>query len=171
MAAEKQGDSRTLGHVIRARRIELGLTQEELAERVGESVRQSDISRMERDYVMLPRRERLEALAAALEVTPGFLLMQSGWITPEQGSRQDLPGEHDPSAPTPLPTPGSGTAEGADEPSGMSTRLEPGQFPVASTHLTHAIDHARRVSRETEEVLRKTSSTVDAYGRSRRSKR
>ena len=48
----------TLGDAIRARRLELGWTQEELAERIAvgdETFRQSDVSRLERGKVALPR--------------------------------------------------------------------------------------------------------------------
>lgn len=70
----------TLGQVIRLRRIELGLTQEALAERVGDGVRQAEISRLEHDGVALPRRQRLEQLALALEMPMGVLLARSGWM-------------------------------------------------------------------------------------------
>lgn len=52
----------TLGQFIRKRRVELGLTQEQLADRVGDTMRQSEMSRLERDRVSLPRRDRLESL-------------------------------------------------------------------------------------------------------------
>lgn len=71
--------SRTLGQFIRERRMELGLTQEQLAARVGEQVAQAEISRLERDKVALPRRPRMENLATALEIPLGMLLAQSGW--------------------------------------------------------------------------------------------
>lgn len=74
----------TLGQVIRNRRIELGLTQEAFAERVGDNVRQSEISRLERDHIVLPRRNRLEAIARALDVTPGHLLIHSGWMEADE---------------------------------------------------------------------------------------
>jgi transcriptional regulator with XRE-family HTH domain len=67
----------SLGAVIRARRIALILTQEQLADRIG--VRQSDVSRPERGCVELPRRQRLEAIATALEMPVGELLLQSRW--------------------------------------------------------------------------------------------
>jgi transcriptional regulator with XRE-family HTH domain len=73
---------RSLGGVVRARRKELGWTQEELAERISaldEYVRQSDISRIERGEITLPRRQRLERIAAALELSLGELLALSGW--------------------------------------------------------------------------------------------
>lgn len=68
-----------LGEVIRARRIELGLTQEQLAERIGDGVRQAEISRLEGGRVEQPRRQRLEKIAVALGVPLGELLARSGW--------------------------------------------------------------------------------------------
>lgn len=73
----------TLGQLIRDRRMELNLTQEELAERVGDGVRQSEISRLERNRVTLPRRRRMEELAAALDIPVGLLLARSGWVGAE----------------------------------------------------------------------------------------
>ena len=70
----------TLGTFIRQRRQDLGLTQEQLAEAIGDHVNQSDISRLERDRITLPRRERLEQLAAALDVSLGDLLARTGWL-------------------------------------------------------------------------------------------
>jgi transcriptional regulator with XRE-family HTH domain len=72
-------EARTLGQVIRSRRIALALTQEELAERIGDGVRQAEISRLERDRVTLPRRRRLERIAAALDLSLGELLATAGW--------------------------------------------------------------------------------------------
>lgn len=63
--------------------MELGLTQEELAERVGEGVRQSEISRLEHGRVTLPRRHRLEQIAAALDVSMGDLMVRTGWMDEE----------------------------------------------------------------------------------------
>lgn len=71
---------KSLGDYIRIRRQELGLTQEQLAERVGDGVRQAEISRLESGRVFFPRRERLIALAAALDTSMGDLLLKSGWI-------------------------------------------------------------------------------------------
>jgi transcriptional regulator with XRE-family HTH domain len=82
--------SKSLGTFIRERRQDLGLTQEQLAERVGEGVRQSEISRLEAGGVMLPRRDRLVALAAALEVSVGDMLLKTGWI--EDGHLRDFDG-------------------------------------------------------------------------------
>jgi transcriptional regulator with XRE-family HTH domain len=72
----------SLGAVIRQRRLELGWTQEELAQRIStddEYVRQSEISRIENGKVELPRRERLLRLAEVLELPAGELLARSGW--------------------------------------------------------------------------------------------
>lgn len=74
----------SLGRAIRARRQALGLTQEALAERVGEGVRQSDVSRLERDKIALPHPARVRALARALELAPGELLVCAGWLGAEQ---------------------------------------------------------------------------------------
>ncbi len=67
----------TLGQFIRANRLAMGMTQEELASRVGDNVRQSDISRLENDGVDFPRRERLDAIAVALGVKLGDLLIST----------------------------------------------------------------------------------------------
>jgi len=75
--------SETLGQYIAERRSALGLTQEQLAERVGEGVRQSEISRLEHDRVLLPRRLRMEQIAQALDVPVGVLLLKSGWTGAE----------------------------------------------------------------------------------------
>ena len=72
----------TLGGTIRRRRLELGWTQEQLAARIsaeGEWLNQSDVSRLERGRVGLPRRARLERIAAALGLPLGDLLAHSGW--------------------------------------------------------------------------------------------
>lgn len=61
------------------RRAELGLTQEQLAERIGGGVRQAEVSPLERDRVVLPRPQCLAAIAAALEMPVGELLERSGW--------------------------------------------------------------------------------------------
>ncbi len=71
---------KTLGTLIRERREALGLTQQQLAARVGNGVRQSEISRLEHNRVSLPRRERLERIAASLDLSIGDLLVLTGWI-------------------------------------------------------------------------------------------
>jgi transcriptional regulator with XRE-family HTH domain len=172
MADDKRRDTRTFGHVIRARRIELGLTQEELAERVGESVRQSDISRMERDHVVLPRRDRLDALAAALEVSPGHLLMHSGWITGEESASMEPASTSIAPEPASLVPPAIATPQdAASAPAAMAVALKGEDSPEAASNLDRAIAHAREVSLETEELLRRTDSTMRNARRSRRASR
>jgi transcriptional regulator with XRE-family HTH domain len=68
----------TLGSLIRARRLELGLRQEQLAARIGGGVRQSEVSRLERDRVTPPRRERFVRTTAALDLPLGQMLAASG---------------------------------------------------------------------------------------------
>jgi transcriptional regulator with XRE-family HTH domain len=70
----------SLGTFIRERRQDLGLTQEQLADRIGGSIRQAEVSRLEGGRIALPRRSRLEAIAAALEVSLGELLLRTGWM-------------------------------------------------------------------------------------------
>jgi transcriptional regulator with XRE-family HTH domain len=74
-----------LGKYVRERRQDLGLTQEELAARIGGTATQAEISRLERGSVAFPRRSRLEALAVALEVSLGALLVNSGWLESDEG--------------------------------------------------------------------------------------
>jgi len=69
-----------IGNYIRERRQDLGLSQEQLAERVGGSYCQSDVSRIERGLIELPRFSTLVRLAASLEVPVGNLLVASGWF-------------------------------------------------------------------------------------------
>ena len=97
----------TLGLMVRQRRLELGWTQEELAQRIGDGVRQADVSRLERGGVGLPRRERLMSIAAALELTPGELLVRSGWAGASGLAAQPIPVEPDPQS-DPLERPGTG---------------------------------------------------------------
>ena len=76
----------SLGRFIRARRRSMGLTQEQLAERVGPNVQQSDISRLETDKIDLPHRDRMEAIASALDVSLGDLLIATGWLDVEHAT-------------------------------------------------------------------------------------
>jgi transcriptional regulator with XRE-family HTH domain len=72
-----------LGAAIRSRRLELGWSQEQLAFNVATcgdpTIRQSDVSRIERGKVELPRHARMCALAAALALPLGELLARAGW--------------------------------------------------------------------------------------------
>jgi len=69
-----------IGNYVRERRQDLGLSQEQLAERVGGTYGQSDISRIERGHIELPRLATMVSLAASLEVPVGNLLIASGWF-------------------------------------------------------------------------------------------
>ena len=95
----------TLGKFIQRRRVELGLTQEQLADRIGIGVRQSEVSRLEHDRISLPRRQRLEQIALALDVSLGELLARSGWAEAEQEFSED---------PKPQPAAPDGVAKPAD---------------------------------------------------------
>jgi transcriptional regulator with XRE-family HTH domain len=72
-----------LARLVRERRQDLGLTQEQLAERMGGGARQSEVSRLEQGKVSLPRRLRMEQLALALELPLGEVLLRSGWAGAE----------------------------------------------------------------------------------------
>ena len=85
-----------MGAYIRERRQRLGLSQEELAERVGGAYSQSDISRLERGHIGLPRLSTIVRLAAALEVSVGDLLIAAGWFDDGYVARDsDTSGEPD----------------------------------------------------------------------------
>src|SRR5215203_2519679 len=80
-----------IGNFVRERRQDLGLSQEQLAERVGGTYSQSDISRIERGHITLPRLSNLERLAASLDVPVGELLIAAGWF--EEGHFVSGPGD------------------------------------------------------------------------------
>lgn len=61
----------TIGEKIRARRLELGMTTEELGEKIG--VQRSAITKYEKDKVDL-KGKRLQEIARALDVSPSSLL-------------------------------------------------------------------------------------------------
>jgi hypothetical protein len=127
-------DPLSLGAAIRARRQALGLTQEALAARVGDGVRQSDISRLERDKITLPHPARVRALARALEMAPGELLTRSGWAGADQPV---VPGAAVGAADSPPPAvPPSAPGSGA-----------------ALTRLGQALLDARATARATERTL------------------
>jgi transcriptional regulator with XRE-family HTH domain len=93
--------TQTLGKAIRARRIELGMTQEDLANRVEGGMRQAQVSRLEIGMVTLPRHDRLECIARALGLPVGELLENAGWtgandafaaqVTSPGASQQEYP--------------------------------------------------------------------------------
>lgn len=73
-----------LGNAIRQRRLDLGLSQIQVAERMGSEFRQSDISRIEQGRVQFPRPQLLMELAGALNISIIDLMAEAGWLTPEE---------------------------------------------------------------------------------------
>lgn len=133
----------TLGQVIRDRRRELGWTQEGLAARVDHGVAQSDVSRLERGKIMLPRRQRLERIAAALELPLGVLLARSGWA----GAERLI----------------------VDEPVAAATGLgeaRPERLATSSGRLRALIARSRELEHQTEALLRQTELTATSWERS-----
>ena len=131
----------SLGEAIRLRRIEIGLTQEELAARVGDGVRQSDISRLEHDRIQLPRASRLRAIASALEMEPGELLIRSGWSGATQPS-------------TALPAPGDD-----------DFRPDGEENVAASTRLAEALALSRQLHLRVAETLKQSNLTAEYWRR------
>lgn len=150
----------SLGAVIRRRRTELGWSQEELAGRAsgdGDEVRQSDISRLERGRVGLPRRARLLRIAAALGLSPGDLLARSGWA----GADRVL---DSPPAPVPAPRP---VVDLAPAPPGSTVPPLPEARPhpsvaadPVSDRLRRAIVGAQATRRQTERALRRAGEVL-----------
>lgn len=95
-------ESRSLGEAIRLRRVEMGMSQEELAERIGPDVRQSDVSRLERGKILFPRLERLNQIASALGISVGALLIEAGWFTDEEIARANALGGPEPGTGIPI---------------------------------------------------------------------
>ena len=161
----------TLGQVIRRRRMELGLTQEELAERVGDGVRQAEISRLERDRVTLPRRARLEQIAQALQLPLGVLLARSGWVGAEEAFEPAATlAERDEPEPAPESGPATLAPAPADAPLEVSSP-EPSLIREEMPHLTDAIVRARELTRHTEDVIRDAQGTYERARRIMRDRR
>jgi transcriptional regulator with XRE-family HTH domain len=138
----------TLGSAIRIRRQEIGLTQEGLAERIGDGVRQSDVSRLERDGIQMPRAARLRAIAAALEIEPGELLTRAGWEGLSVGNPPD--GGADGKGPQPIP-PGDIRVED-DQPD--ETTL---------SRLNQALERARIVQSQFLDARRRYDRTTNLW--------
>lgn len=155
---------RTLGDAIRTRRQELGWSQEDLAKRIAdhgdEAFRQSDVSRLERGKVTLPRRERLEHIAAVLELSLGELLARSGWT----GAASAFASERS-------PHPGGQDARRDSRPGGASSPL-PGspanESAAISQYLRQLIAQAHETRTRTQEVLRQCEATRVLYEQPRR---
>ena len=148
----------TLGATIRARRIELGWSQEELAERISGQdgfVRQSEISRLELDKVGLPRRARLERIATALGLPLGELLVRSGWsgadaaVLPPKDAAASEPER-------PLPNPDARTPPFLAAPPAATP--EP---PETVVRLRAAMDRARDLRLRNASALDQARRTYD----------
>lgn len=131
----------SLGEAIRLRRVEIGLTQEELAARAGDGVRQSDISRLEHDRIQLPRASRLRAIASALDMEPGELLVRSGWA----GAR---PPQH-----------------ALDARSIEHPRFDGESSPAVSARLAEALELSRQLHLRVAETLKQSNMTADSWRR------
>jgi transcriptional regulator with XRE-family HTH domain len=70
-SSNKPGSQPSLGGTVRALRLALKLTQEQVAQRARITVK--TLSRIENDEIDVPRAETITGLAAALDVTPGHL--------------------------------------------------------------------------------------------------
>jgi transcriptional regulator with XRE-family HTH domain len=136
----------TLGTAIRLRRQEIGLTQEQLAERIGDGVRQSDVSRLERDRIQLPRPSRFRAIAAALDLEPGELLHRSGWES------------------IALETP-DGDAPSAAIDQRPQERPPDDEADTATIRLNRALDEARTVQMRFLSVAKLYDQTVEHWKR------
>ena len=67
-----------LGALIRRRRVQLGLTQQELAARIGRGILGVDVAVMEDDHEAHPRLDWVERIALALDLPPETLLREAG---------------------------------------------------------------------------------------------
>jgi transcriptional regulator with XRE-family HTH domain len=139
--------SKTLGRVIRQRRIEMGLTQEALAALVGDGVGQAEISRLEHDRIALPRRARLEQIAQALGLPLGTLLARSGWAGAEEELAQ---------SPAPDPAPSPAVLARAD----IVSFEDASPLLEETAHLAGARIRANDVIRKTESMLRESQETL-----------
>jgi len=154
-----------LGQLIRARRIALGMSQEALAVRVsdlGSEINQSDISRIELGKVDLPRRRRLEHLAAALELSLGELLEASGWVGASERFGTDA---ITPSSPPDSPGGTPVAARVSDRPAWAS----PGQVTIDSPATMEAVLRLRTaVVVSQDSVARATQLLKDCQETARR---
>jgi transcriptional regulator with XRE-family HTH domain len=159
----KQDDRQTLGEAIRARRRELGWSQEELAHRMIDhgdvTFRQSDVSRLERGKVDLPHRDRLEHMATVLGLSLGELLARSGWSG--WGDRS-----MGPIAPANAEAPGVAPAAAlqARTPAEWTPSEEPAQ---GNARLWEALAQARRTIVRSEQVLKQSEALRAIYEQTR----
>jgi|WetSurMetagenome_2_1015567.scaffolds.fasta_scaffold392901_2 HTH-type transcriptional regulator, cell division transcriptional repressor len=78
----------SMGERIRARRLELGLTLEDIGKALG--VNRSTIKRYEDGKTQRIGQDTMEMLAVILKTTPGYLM---GWDTPAAQGKEKLDGE------------------------------------------------------------------------------
>jgi transcriptional regulator with XRE-family HTH domain len=149
----------TLGKFIQRRRIELGYTQEQLAEKIGPTCRQAEVSRLENDGVALPRRQRLEQIAIALDVSIGELLARSGWAGAED--MFDLDGPVAEATPTP-PITLNGDDDRPDTPTQPISLSDGDDRPST---LSDAITRAEELIAISDQMLERSQV---AYGQARR---
>ena len=158
---------RTLGEAIRARRLELGWSQEQLAARIndaGDDCHQSDVSRLERGKVGLPRRARLERIAVALDLPLGELLARSGWANAEVAFKETF-------SPAPVQSERPSAAANATS---LSARAPVGHqaagtprdrttdlTAVSVTRLRAAVDQARATQARSVDVLQCAAQAME----------
>lgn len=166
------GTKVSLGTFIRRRRAELGLTQEELAARVGDSVRQSDISRLERDGVSLPRRNRLEHIARALDVSLGTLMRQTGWLDDDTTEGQEVVASvglsQSPEPPPFVASPDIPPIHHHESPGPAASRYDADEIEDGASALNSALTRAAEVRRQTEAAIQQSSITIERARRMRR---
>jgi transcriptional regulator with XRE-family HTH domain len=139
-----------LGQVVRDGRRARGWTQETLALKIDDGIAQSDVSRLERDQITLPRRGRLERIAGALGIPLGELLASSGWAEAE---RFFIPPSDDRASPE------ERGAQPASVPPGA-----PGSVP--SGRLLEALAHSRALQERTGQLLQQSRNAVRDWERS-----
>ena len=162
---------RSLGAVIKARRRELGWSQEELAKRIvmhGDvTFRQTDVSRLELGKVALPHRERLAHIAAVLGLSEGGLLARSGWAGAESvflgGSPLPADSGSQFSAPDGSVQSHAHRARHAT-PSGVEAERLRGE--IARAHVTAA--RSREILRQCEKVRARVDGLLDMGSHQRR---
>lgn len=80
----------TIGQRVKLRREELGLSQEELAKRIGYKSKTS-INKIELDFRNLTQ-SKIKAIADALETTPSYIM---GWDEEAEEAKKTAPSEED----------------------------------------------------------------------------
>ena len=75
-----------IGHYVRDQRRRMGMTQVELAERIGMSQRW--VSEVERGLVVVPRQENMLALARVFSVAVEDLYVAAGVASSQEGARR-----------------------------------------------------------------------------------